>query len=196
MPAVLLVLAVVCVGVWLLLGAPMPGAPAPAVPTSGEPSSGRPTTGQPGQGEAARPADAFELVVDHVYDGDTIRATVLSPNDVVPTTDPVRVRLIGIDTPEGTPTVECWADEARAHLSELLPDGSRVWAAVDRDPQDRYGRYLFYLWTDDGVFVNHELVASGDAVAIRVAPNDAHIDLLRDAQRQAERDGLGQWGAC
>lgn len=143
-----------------------------------------------------RPDEAFALTVDHVYDGDTIRATVLAPNAIVTTDGSVRIRLIGIDTPEGTPTVECWADEARDHLSELLPVGERVWAAPDRDSWDDHGRRLFYLWTDDGTFVNHELVTAGDAVAIRVRPNDAHFALLSAAQDAAEAASLGRWGHC
>lgn len=134
--------------------------------------------------------------MEHVYDGDTIRAVAEKPNELIPTRDPVRVRLIGIDTPEGTPTVECWAEEARDHLRELLPEGSTVWAAADREPRDRYDRALLYLWTDDGTFINQELVAAGDAVAIRVGRNDAHYELLVAAQRSAEDARAGRWGAC
>lgn len=143
-----------------------------------------------------RPDDAFALTVQYVYDGDTIRAVVDEPNALVPSRDPVRIRLIGIDTPEGTPTVECGAEEARDHLRALLPEGSRVWAATDRDPRDRYDRALLYLWTDGGTFVNHELVAAGDAEAIRVGRNDAHFALLSAAEQRAREAGLGQWGSC
>ena len=143
-----------------------------------------------------RPEDAFALRVEYVYDGDTIDAVVENPNELFPTRAPVRIRLIGIDTPEGTPTVECGANEARDHLRALLPEGSRVWGAADRDPRDRYDRALLYLWTDGGTFVNHELVAAGDAEAIRVGRNDAHFALLSAAEHRARRAGLGQWGSC
>lgn len=143
-----------------------------------------------------RPVDAFPLTVLYVYDGDTIQARAIEPNDVVTTDAPIRIRLIGIDTPEGTPAPECWADEARAHLAEMLPEGSTVWAAPDADTWDDYGRRLFNLWTDDGRFVNLELVAAGDAEAMRVWPNVAFDDLLADAQAGAEASRAGRWGAC
>ncbi len=143
-----------------------------------------------------RPGDAFALTVASVWDGDTLRATVDTPNDLVPTTDEVRIRLIGIDTPELTPGEECGAIEARDALRALLPDGSTVWAAPDLDPVDGYGRLLLYLWTDDGRFVNYELVATGAAEAIRVAPNDAHFELLSDAEASARAAGAGQWATC
>lgn len=137
-----------------------------------------------------RPDDAIAVTVTYVFDGDTIETAD-------PATDErARVRLIGIDTPEGTPTLECWADEARTHLSELLPEGATVWVAPDAELQDRYGRSLLYVWTDDGRFVNHELVAAGDAEALRIAPNTAHAELFAAAQAEAEASRAGQWGTC
>lgn len=143
-----------------------------------------------------RPAAAFALRVDHVDDGDTIRATPLTTNDVVATADSVRIRLVGIDTPEGTPAVECGADAARAHLTALLPEGARVWVAVDRESWDRYGRRLLLLWTDGGTFVNHDLVATGHAVTLTVPPNTAHAALFESAESAARASGLGRWGSC
>jgi len=143
-----------------------------------------------------RPADAFALTVTYVFDGDTIEARMPQPNDIVPTTDAIRIRLVGIDTPEGTPTPECWADEARAHLSTLLPEGATVWASPGQEWRDRYDRLLLYLWTDDGRFVNHELVAAGDAEAIKVGQNDAHFALLGADEESARAASAGQWGVC
>ncbi|WP_194409491.1 thermonuclease family protein [Microbacterium cremeum] len=190
--AVALVLAVVVAVVWLAASGRMPWAEAgPTASSAPSNASAAPADGLP-----SRPGDAFALTVTYVFDGDTIEARMQEPNEVVATSNPIRVRLIGIDTPEGTPSPECWADEARAHLAELLPEGSTVWAAPDTETWDRYDRALFNLWTDDGRFVNHELVAAGDAEAIRVWPNVAFYDLLAAAQAQAEASGAGRWGAC
>ncbi|WP_106816502.1 thermonuclease family protein [Microbacterium timonense] len=144
----------------------------------------------------ARPADAFRLEVTYVFDGDTVEARAIDPHPSVAADAPVRIRLIGVDAPEGTPTPRCWADEARRHLADLLPDGATVWAAPDAEPRDHYDRALLYLWTEDGRFVNYELVAAGDAEAIRVRPNTAHAAVLSDAQARAQANGAGRWGAC
>ena len=183
--AVLLIAAAVAVGMWLWRGA-SPPAPGPEEGSTGAPVGDVPS----------RPADAFPLTVRYVYDGDTIQAQRQQPNDIVTTANPIRIRIIGVDTPEGTPTPECWADEARQHLAALLPEGSTVWAAPDRDTWDDYERRLFDLWTDDGRFVSYELVAAGDGEAIRVWPNVAHHDLLSAAQDRAAASGVGQWSAC
>jgi len=143
-----------------------------------------------------RPPGAFALTVAYVYDGDTIEATVHEPGSVVTTTDPIRIRLIGIDAPEGTPVAECGADAARDHLRRLLPEGSTVWAAPETDERDRHDRWLFNLWTDDGRFVNAELVAAGSAETMRIAPNTAFARELADAQAQAVASAVGKWGSC
>lgn len=147
-----------------------------------------------------RPPEAFALTVLAVYDGDTIQAQVRSTNEFVAPSALIRIRLIGIDTPEvahvDSPTPECWADEAHAHLAQLLPEGSTVWGAPDRDEWDDYGRRLLHLWTDDGRFVQSELVAGGDAAALRIWPDVAFSDLLTSLQREAQAAGRGQWGAC
>ncbi|WP_243075562.1 thermonuclease family protein [Microbacterium sp. SS28] len=150
----------------------------------------------PGVEVPARPADAFPMTVASVWDGDTLRATPQAPNDAMPTADEVRVRLIGIDTPELGDPSECGAEDARTHLATLAPEGSTLWAAFDVDPQDRYERYLLYLWTDDGRFINHELVAAGDAEAMAVEPNHAYATLFTSTEAAARAQDVGQWGVC
>lgn len=126
--------------------------------------------------------------VTSVTDGDTLRLEV----DGIER----RVRLIGIDTPEVFPDVECFGPEAEAALTDLAPPGSTLSFAYDRDPRDRYDRELMYLFTADGTFINYELVAQGFAEALLVEPNDRYVDDLVVAERAAQSAGLGLWGAC
>ena len=91
------------------------------------------------------PAGAFEMTVESVHDGDTLRARVAAPNAVVTDLESTRVRLIGLDTPEVSPVAECWGGEATDSLRALLPPGSTVWAAADLEVRDQYGRHLLYL---------------------------------------------------
>lgn len=142
------------------------------------------------------PDDAFEMTVESVHDGDTLRAHVAVPNEVVTTTESTRVRLLGIDTPEISPAVECWGAEATAALTALAPAGSTIWAAADRDAFDQYGRTLLYLWTPDGVFINAALVSGGAARVEIYSPNDEFEALLRDLESQAQTADAGRWGAC
>ncbi|HSP75258.1 MAG TPA: thermonuclease family protein [Cryobacterium sp.] len=144
----------------------------------------------------APPSGAVAMTVEYVHDGDTLFLRTDQPNELVATTDDVKVRLLGIDTPEVGDRAECFGDQATEQLRALLPEGSLTWVTADRDPTDQYGRSLFYLWTEDGRFVNYELVAGGAAESLNIAPNDAHYPLLRAAEDAAASAGAGRWGSC
>jgi micrococcal nuclease len=135
------------------------------------------------------PADAQEMTVVDITDGDTLRL-----RDGTGAVE--NVRLVGIDTPEVYPEYECFGDEAEAELLRLAPVGSTVLVVADLDPFDDYDRLLLYLWNDDGTFINLALVEGGFAEAIRVAPNDLYFDELRAAEDAAARGALGMWGSC
>lgn len=143
--------------------------------------------------EIERPAAATSSRVAYVHDGDTL---YLQPDGTTSRADEITVRLIGIDTPELRPEIECFALEARDRLRALLPEGARVWVAADADPLDKYGRSLLYLWTESGEFVNLILVREGYASAVDIFPNDAYWLELQHAERLAQDAGVGLWGHC
>ena len=145
---------------------------------------------------ATRPERAVAVTVDYIHDGDTLFIRALEPNELLSATEAVKVRLIGIDTPEIGDAGECFGAEATGMLRAMLPEGGTAWVTADRDATDRYGRILLYAWTGDGRFVNHELVAGGAANSILVGSNDAYYPLLRAAEDSAARAGVGMWGAC
>lgn len=126
--------------------------------------------------------------VTSITDGDTLRLEVGGQE--------LRVRLIGVDTPEVYPEVECFGPEAEQALSDLAPPGSTLGYAYDRDERDQYDRELLYLFTGDGTLINYELVAQGYGTAVLFEPNDRYWDDLRAAERDAQSAGLGLWGQC
>ncbi|GAA5093096.1 thermonuclease family protein [Microbacterium yannicii] len=142
------------------------------------------------------PSEAFEMTVESVHDGDTLRARAATPNAVVTDVESTRVRLLGIDTPEISPEPDCWGSEATAKLTALVPPGSTIWVAPDAEVHDQYGRTLLYVWTPDGQFVNGELVAQGDARVEIYSPNRSQEALLRSLESAAVAADAGRWGAC
>lgn len=123
-----------------------------------------------------------------ITDGDTVRMLVDGQE--------LRVRLIGLDTPELRDPLECFGPEATAALEALAPPGTQVGYAYDRDSRDRYERELLYLFTADGTLINLTLVERGYAEALLVEPNDRYWPELQAAERAARDAGLGLWGAC
>jgi micrococcal nuclease len=158
---------------------PQPTAtPAPAP----SPSAGTPAP--PAGDEPALPAGLPSATIARVIDGDTV--------DVTLDGQPLRVRLIGIDTPETVDPrkpIECFGREASARAHELL-DGQAVF--IEDDPSqgdvDRYGRALRYIWLADGRLFNLELVAQGYAFEYTY-----NLPYRYQAQfKQAQRDARAQ----
>ncbi|MGE3194067.1 MAG: thermonuclease family protein [Microbacteriaceae bacterium] len=154
-----------------------PGGAAPGVPEGAAPGGPVP--------EGAVPEGATAATIEYVHDGDTLFLT-----------DGTKVRLLGIDTPEVGEHRECYGDEARELLRDLLPEGTHVQVLADVQPLDQYGRSLLFVYTDDGVNVSLELIERGAAEAVVLPPNVLFADELEAAEDRAQAAGLGMWGAC
>ena len=143
-------------------------------------------------GDPAPPGRAFEARVERVVDGDTFIA--------VRRGERLRVRLIGVDSPEtvrpGYP-VECWGPEASRLLTRTLPVGSKVRAAYqDGGRRDIYDRELWDVWLPDGTFVQAKLVRRGAAEAVAYEPQTDHAGRLDKIERTARANDVGLWGNC
>jgi micrococcal nuclease len=137
--------------------------------------------------ESRPAAESREGRVTHVVDGDTIRI------------GEERIRLIGVDTPEtrkpNTP-VQCFGRKATAFTKAFVL-GRRVTLELDAEERDRYGRLLAYVRrTDDGGFLNAELVRRGYAQVLTVPPNVRYAQRFLALQRDARARGAGLWSMC
>ncbi len=155
-----------------------------------------------GDGSASPPATGpleANATLDWVIDGDTIDVITDDGREE-------RVRLTGIDTPEmardATDTRperigECFGEEARQFVVELLPIGTPLRLERDVVSRDDFGRLLAYVYrSSDGIFVNYEIVRQGYAQPLTIPPNVTFSDLMVDAARAAESDDIGLWSSC
>lgn len=131
--------------------------------------------------------------VERVVDGDTIVLSSLG-----------KTRLIGMNTPEtvapaqrrGAPP-DCYGPEASAKTKQLLPVGTAVNIELDKEPQDKFGRSLAYVYVaKDGAFVNGDLVKSGFARAKAYPPNVRYKAQFSALEAEAKAEGRGLWGSC
>ncbi len=139
-----------------------------------------------------RPAGLPQAQVVRVIDGDTVDVAV----DVLPG-QTVRLRLIGIDTPEVVDTrvpVQCFGREASAKAHELL-DGQTVWLEADESQgeRDAFGRLLRYVWLPDGRLFNLVMVAEGYAHEFTFNIPYRYQALFKQAQALAREQGAGLW---
>ncbi len=127
-----------------------------------------------------------------VIDGDTVDIDFDGTEE--------RVRLIGIDTPETkkpNSPIECFGPEASAFTKTLLARGTTVLVVRDVEARDDYGRLLGYIYrSDDGLFVNLEIVAKGYAQPLTIPPNVNFAEDFVEAARLAEAADIGLWSGC
>lgn len=135
------------------------------------------------------PADLEQASVTNVVDGDTI--------DVLIDGRELRVRYIGIDTPETVDPrrpVECFGREASERNRQLVA-GRRISLERDVSETDQFGRLLRYVWVDRQM-VNAALVEEGYATATVFPPDVKHAELFAALEAQAREGGRGLWSAC
>jgi micrococcal nuclease len=129
--------------------------------------------------------------VVNIVDGDTI--------DVVVNGVEMRVRYIGMDTPEVHSGVEWLGPESSAANSALVA-GKEVVLEKDVSETDQYGRALRYVWVDDDsgwLLVNLELIRLGFASVTTYPPDVKYVDeLYLAAQAEAQTAGVGRWEAA
>ena len=128
----------------------------------------------------------YEVV--KIVDGDTVKLLI----DGEVTT----VRLIGIDTPESVhPTKEKNVPEgklASEHTKELIED-KFVYVEYDKEPTDRYGRTLAYLYLDEDTMVNAQILEDGYAQVMTIAPNNKYADYFQELENEAKSSNAGLW---
>lgn len=128
--------------------------------------------------------DKKTFQVISIADGDTIKLAEIGT-----------VRLIGIDTPETKDPrkpVQCFGQEASNKIGELLTNSS---VYLEFDPAqriDKYGRTLAYVFRNDGLDVNLEMVKQGFAFAYTKYPNPRSGEFV-NAQTEAKSKQTGLW---
>lgn len=115
--------------------------------------------------------------------------------DTFVTRDGTRVRILGVNAPESVDPrrpVQRLGKEAGAFARRLL-QGRTVLVQPGRNPRDRYGRTLAWVWLEDGRFVNAELVRLGYAQVHTFTDNPDHAGLLLRCQQEAREANRGLW---
>jgi len=174
---------------------PFAGPQPPVDPITSGPSSPvapQPPANRPEAKPATVPPQAQPAVVVRHVDGDTIWAE----GGTLPPGASNKIRLLQVDTPESTNRTDCYGKEASEFTKAELPIGSKIYLLADKEDKDRYGRFLRYIWKENGEFFNEKLVRRGYAKAVLYQPNDRYIGLVRAAEAEARTAARGLWSAC
>ncbi|MEN3034245.1 MAG: thermonuclease family protein [Aquificaceae bacterium] len=149
------------------------------------------------------PPEAIECKIVKVFDGDTFSCISVSQQEI-------KVRMLGIDTPESSANRKAHRDAERQGVSvdeiirlgkisaeftkNTLKPGMRVFLEQDVQPVDKYGRMLAYVWLENGRMLNEIIIEEGYAQVLTIPPNVKYQDILLEAQRRARESKKGLWG--
>lgn len=131
--------------------------------------------------------EKYEL--QEIIDGDTIRIKYNGSSE--------KVRLLLVDAPETnheTLGEQPYGSEAKEFLKQLLAGQDSVYVEFDVSYRDKYKRLLAYLYTEDGISIQEQLLKNG---LVRVAyiydPNTKHVDWFKEVQKTAQNKAIGIW---
>jgi micrococcal nuclease len=136
--------------------------------------------------------DLSKAYVSRVIDGDTIDVTFDTPIEKLKQSE--RVRFLGVDTPETVhpdKEVQQFGREASEYAKTVL-DKQPVYLAFDWGLRDRYGRLLAYVYTEDGLCINADLIRNGYAMAYTYIPFQFEDEFI-NLEQLAQEGGLGLW---
>lgn len=129
-------------------------------------------------------ADRQSAVVDAAITGDTVRLK-----------GGKELRYAGIETysPESKiPLSRTYGIRAQ-EFNHALVGGKSVQIEWGPKLRDKQNRLLGYVFTEDGTFVNLEMLKQGQARARIVVPNTRYAETFRDAEWQARKTKKGIW---
>ncbi len=138
---------------------------------------------------ATKTSEFLFYSVSRVIDGDTVEIDMGGKKETL--------RLIGMDTPETVDPrkpVQCFGVEA-SNQAKLLLTGKKV--RIENDPtqgeRDKYNRLLAYVYREDGLFYNKQMIEQGYAHEYTYNIPYKYQAEFKAAQKSAQENKKGLW---
>lgn len=134
-------------------------------------------------------AETIEVTYKNCIDGDTAWFTTEDSD--------IKVRFIGINAPEleheETPK-EYYSEEAKNYVCERLENAKKIELEFDpnSDKQDKYDRYLAWVFIDDNLF-QKDIVKNGYAKVAYLYDEYKYSDIIIKNEEYAKKHNLGIW---
>ena len=105
----------------------------------------------------------------------------------------IKVRFLGVDTPESTMDKEAWGKAASNFTRNMLNNASVIVLEREGQVKDSYGeRYLAFVWCD-GVLMNLQLVQNAYSNA-KLSSSSKYYDAFFDTEMVISATGRRIWG--
>jgi endonuclease YncB( thermonuclease family) len=119
-----------------------------------------------------------------LFSANSSQAQTVQDGDSIIRSDGVRVRLYGIDAPEKD---QPYGKEARKILKQYMP----LVAKMKEYDEDRYGRLIVELFTEDNKSINAAMICSGAAWWYEYYAPDR--PQFKQCQEDAQKNKRGLW---
>lgn len=126
-----------------------------------------------------------QVILAKTVDGDT--AHFYDKNG-----DYIKVRFLGVDTPESTYEVDPWGKAASSFTSNILRNATTIVLESEGARTDSYGRYLAYVWVD-GVLLNLKIVQEAYSNSLLSSQNK-YFKIFQEAGNKAMQTGRRFYG--
>ena len=135
-------------------------------------------------------SEKVKVTFSKCVDGDTAKV-ILNDKEIT-------VRFLAVDTPETkhpTKGEEPFGQEASNYTCNALKTANTIELEYDEesDKQDKYGRYLAWVWIDNKLLQDN-LIQKGLAEVAYLYGDYKYTSLLQDHQVTAETNKVGKWG--
>ena len=107
------------------------------------------------------------------------------------TGEEIKLRFLGIDTPESTIEKDAWGKAASDYTKNRLQNAKEIVLEREGSILDTYGRYLGFVWVD-GVLLNLELVEQ--AYTNSTLSNSKYEEYFSIASAEARKTGRRFYG--
>ncbi len=133
--------------------------------------------------------------ISNVFPSNWRTCTRVLDGDTIIIDESIKVRLIGVDTPELShplKPVQFFAEKASEYTKSIALD-KKVRLEYDQEKIDKYGRTLAYVYFEDGRMLNEEIIKNGYGFAYTKYPFK-YMEKFRKLGRKAREKELGLWG--
>ena len=104
----------------------------------------------------------------------------------------MKVRYLGIDTPESTYEKEPWGKAASEYMKNLLYNAKEIVLEKGDGSKDTYGRYLAYVWVD-GKLANLLMVQQGYSSSM-IGVNSKYYEIFNETELLVMQTGRRVYG--
>ena len=128
----------------------------------------------------------YQVALNKCVDGDT---AYFNYEDKI-----LKTRFLAIDTPESTNQIEPYGKKASTYTCDMLTNAEKIYLEKEENSTevDKYGRYLFWIWTDEDL-LQEKLVSEGLAEVKYLYGDYKYTSLLEEKQIEAKKLKLNIW---